>query len=398
MAAGVFIVLWSTITPAQIPFPSSDTLTGTNAFPSAGTTIYVTNISGARYYNNPTFVGITIKSNGLSGGNARTLICFEPDMEGKKIKVYVSFASTCYAFEVQVWAAGCWQIQNPGSGPATPNSLTFGNPVGIFEDFGSEERDPAHPPPTNNPFIPWLAINIETLPGVCALTAPIRVTLNQISTVNIVSATVLKDGVNTGVTLAQLVAGFTFTTPGIYSVVVVYRFLGNGTTPGSTTDETFTRTFTISATPFPHMQRQSLVSGYIAPGEPLLFDTAVVDNSTISYNTLNGEFTRNFCADYFIKWFIVPRAGFTTDGVNFAISINGSTDAVGSSDVRISPTVGFSIVKVNAAPPILRLVNLSDDIVFLSDETQIVAGIVIFKIGEEMPLTAVLNNSMEGGS
>lgn len=397
MAEGVFIVLWRTITPAQIPFPSSDTLTGTYANPAAGTVITITSISAARYYNNPLFAGITIQSNGLSGGNARTLVCFGPDMVGKKILLYISFASTYYAFEVQVWAAGCWQLQNPGSGPATPNSITFGDPVDIFEDFGPNESDPAHPPPTNNPFIPWLVINIETIPGVCALSAPIRVTINPISTVNIISAMVYKDGVNTGVTLAQLVAGYTFTAPGNYSVVVVYRFLGNATTPPGTTDETLTRNFTISATPFPYMQRESLVYGYVSPGEPLLFDTTVMDNGTVSYNALNGEFTLNFCGDYFIKWFIVPRTGFTTDGVNFAISINGATDFVGSSHVKISPTVGYSIVKVNAAPPIIQLINVSDGLVFLSDETQVVAGIVIFKIGDEMP-TTVLNNSMQGGT
>ncbi|MGL5511864.1 MAG: hypothetical protein ACRDBM_01320 [Sporomusa sp.] len=385
MAAGIFTILWSTITSSQVPFPTSDTLTGTNAAPGAGVVITITNIAASRYYNNPTFAGITVQSNGLSGGNARTIICFGPEMVNKRIKLYISFASVYYAFEVQVWAAGCWTLQNPGSGPATPNAITFGNPVDIFEDFAPNESNPAHPPPTYNPFIPQLIITIETVPGVCALTAPTRVTLTPIASVNIISATVLRDGINTGVTLAQLQAGYVFTTPGNYSVVVVYRFLGNAQTPPSTVDETFTRNFTVAATPFPYTQRQSLVSGYVSPGEPLLFDTAVVDNGTISYNTLNGEFTLNFCGDYFIKWFIVPNTGFTTDGVNFAIAINGSTDLIGSSHVKVSPTVGFSIVKVNAAPPVIQLVSVSDGLIFLSDKTQVVAGIVIFKIGNEMP-------------
>lgn len=59
---------------------------------------------------------------------------------------------------------------------------------------------------------------------------------------------------------------------------------------------------------------------------------------------------------------------------------------------------GFSIVKVNAAPPVIQLVSVSDGLVFLSEQTQVVAGIVIFKIGDEVPLTAILNNSMEGGT
>ncbi|KAK9674712.1 hypothetical protein QE152_g40915, partial [Popillia japonica] len=191
-------------------------------------------------------------------------------------------------------------LQNPGSGPATPNAITFGNPVDIFEDFAPNESDPAHPPPTYNPFIPQLIITIETVPGVCALTAPTRVTLTPIATVNIISATVLRDGINTGVTLAQLQAGYVFTTPGNYSVVVVYRFLGNAQTPPSTVDETFTRNFTVAATPFPYTQRQSLVSGYVSPGEPLLFDTAVVDNLTI----------RNHCC-LIRRWWTMARLVIT---------------------------------------------------------------------------------------
>jgi len=385
MATGVFIVYWRSITSTQIPFPSSETLTGTQISPpNAATPIYLTNTAG-RYLNNPAFAGITIWTNGLSGGNARTSICFSDEMVGRKIKVYFGFASLYYEYEVQVWGPGCWVMVNPGSGPATPNSITFGNPVDIFEDFDPNERDPAHPPPTYNPFIPWLVITIEQSVTACALSDVITVTLHPIPTVSIVRAAVYKDGVDTGATLAQLVAGVTYAEPGEYEVVVVYRYLGDGINPPSTVDETLARTFTISTAPFPLMQRASRVHGYVVPGDPLLFDTGVVDNGTIEYNTLNGEFTLRFCGDYFIKWFVVPQMDLAKDGVNFAIAVNGSTGLIGSSHAAISPAVGFTIVAVDGAPPKIQLVSVSDGTIFLSEVTQVTAGILIFKIGEEMP-------------
>ena len=273
---------------------------------------------------------------------------------------------------------------NPGSGPATPNAITFGDPVDIFEDFDPGERDPEHPPPTHNPFIPWLVLRIEQSAETCAVSDVIKVTLNMIPTVNVISAAVYKDGVNTGNTLSELVAGVTYTEPGNYEVVVVYRYLGDNINPPSTVDETLTRGFVISPTPYPHMQRENRVHGYVAPGEPMLFDVAVVDDGTIEYNPLNGEFKLRFCGDYFIKWFIVPQMELTRDGFDFAIAVNGVIDIIGSSHVAISPAIGYSLIKVDGTPPSVQLICISDGVVFLSQVTLVTAGILIFKVGEEL--------------
>jgi len=382
MAQGIFTILWRQITAGQIPFPSTDALTGTNL--ASGT---VVNQTVGRYLNNPEFAGITILSTG-TGGNARLQICFGEEQAGKKIKAYITFANIVFEFEIQIWAAGCWTIQNPGSGPATPNSIIFGNPVPIYEDFGPGESDPAHPPPTHNPFIPWLLINIEQETDACTLVDIIKVAINPISTVAIASATVLKDGQPTGITLAQLQVGVLFTDPGNYEVVIVYQFLGDGTSqnPPGPPGQTLVRGFSISTAPFPHMQRQSRVYGYVVPGEAMLFDDAVEDDGTIEYNAVTGAFTLRFCGDYFIKWFVILEGGTTTDGANFAIAINGATDLIGSCHAKVSPTVGFSIVKVDGPPTTVQLISVSDDILQLSQVTQVTAGIVIFKIGDELPI------------
>lgn len=384
MTEGVFTVLWRQITASQIPFPSSDALTGTNLANGV-----IINQTVGRYLNNPLFAGVTIATTG-SGGNARLQIYFGPEQIGKKFKLYITFASIVYEFEVQVWGAGYWTLQNPGSGPATPNSIFFGNPVPIFDDFEPEESDPAFPPPTHNPFIPRLIVSLDQGTSLCILADVIKVTINQIPTVSIASATVYMDGLPTGITLAQLQAGVTFTSPADYEVQVIYQYLGDG--PGSQNPpgpagEILTRSFSISTSPFPHIQRQSLIYGYVVPGEPMLFDDIIADDGTVEYNEITGTFTLRFCGDYFVKWFIVLEQIIATDAANFAIAINNMQELIGSSHAKTSPVSGCAIVKVNGTPPTLQLVSVSDGILELSKVAKVKAGIVIFKIGDEAPAT-----------
>jgi len=394
MAEGVFTILYRQITSSQIPFPSSDALTGTNL--ANGTVI---NQTVGRYLNNPLFAGITLQVTG--GGQSRMSICFGPEQEGKRVLLFITFSSTVYEFEVQIWAAGCWKIENPGNGPATPNSIFFGTPVNMAEPFPpGESVGGENPPPPYNPFIPWLLINIEAGTAACALADIIKVTVNTIPTVAIASATVYKDGLPTGITLSQLQAGVTFDQPGDYEVRITYQYLGDGTdqNPPGPPGEVLTRGFTISETPFPHMQRQSRVYGYVEPGEALLFDDALIDDGTIEYNALSGTFTLRFCGDYFIKWFIVTEMGMATDGSEFAIAVNGSTDITGSSHARVANNVGFSIVHVTAMPPTVQLLNMSDNIIELSKFTLVTAGIILYKIGDEMPTITAARIAAKGNA
>jgi len=377
MAEGVFTVVWSTV--AAVPIPGA--LTGQNL--ASGTVI--TNTI-APYQNNPLYAGITVASSG-SGGQARMQLCFGPEQVGKRVLAYITFSSTITEFEVQVWGTGCWSINNPGNGPAQPNSITLGTPVGVGEPFPPGESELPHPPPPYNPFLPWLLVNIEAGTAACALVDVISVKINANPSVAIASAVVNKNGVSTGYNLAQLQSGVTFTDPGDYEVIITFQYLGDGTpqNPPGPPGEVLTRDFTISEAPFPHMQRESLVYSYIEPGEAKLFDHAVVDDGTIEYDEMTGTFTLRFCGDYFVKWFVVPEMGMSTDGSSFAVAINGSTDLIGSSHASISPTIGFSIVKVDGPPPALQLISVSDGAIELSKYTLVTAGIVIFKIGDETP-------------
>ncbi|MDR2168099.1 MAG: hypothetical protein LBE35_09675 [Clostridiales bacterium] len=382
MNEGVFTILWRMITSSDVPFPTSETLTGSYVAPKAGEVYVISDIAATRYYNNPEFMGIEITASG-SGGNTRTQICFGPEQEGRRIKLYVVFSNTVYEYEVQIWEAGCWTMNNPGSGPATPNAITFGDPVGIHDQWTENETDPTfpQPPPEYSPFIPNLLLDIDVPIGACMLNAAFKVTINPISTVNIITATVYRDGINTGVTLQQLIAGYTFTLQGFYVVDILYRYLGDGQNPPAPQDSVLIRDFTIDAEPFPHMQRESLIHSAVYPGEAVLFYHALSDDGSISYLDETGEFMLNFCGVYFVKWFVAPQTGLSTDGANFAICVNGSEDSPGAAHLKISAVSGVSIIKVDGPPPVMKLCNASDNSLQLSHVAKVTAGILIFRIG-----------------
>ena len=366
---------------SPLPFPTDHTL---SALPAGGAQIPVLNSNTG--LTNPDLAGI-IFGGTTSGGNAQWRLTFTDAFVGKKILVYVTFGNNTYVVELQVWAPGTYIFANPGSGPSNPNAVMFGDPVPIFDDFRPPE--PYFPPPPVNPFIPDLLVTIGQETGVCMLSAIITVRIHQIPTVNILSASVLLDGQPiSGIGLAQLLAGVTFTDPGQYTITINYQYIGDGTpeNPPILNPPPISQSFTISETPFPAMQRETRNYSSIYPGDPIVFPITVYDNSTIEYDIMHGTFRLVYCGDYFIKWFVVPEGGLTTDGANFALAIDGVADIVGSAHAKISPAVGFAIIKVDGMPPKVQLVNVSDGIVELSSVTQVKAGIVLFKIGDEAPI------------
>lgn len=363
----VLEIFWYQITSAQLPFPTSRAI---STLPAGNGALLGANAD----YNDPKFAGIYITSNGQSGGNTRWILTFTEEMVGKKIKVYINFGNNWYVYEIQVWGAGSWTLTNPGSGPSLPNQIIFGNPVDVFEDFEPNERDPNFPPPTFNPFQP--IVTIEPLgSGPCSILDSIRVTLTEPANLTIQQVVVARNDVPYDVSLAELLAGFTFTQAGDYEMVIRYSFMGNPT-------ETLVRDFTVLGSPYPYIQVERTFGGDIYAQTPIVFDHTLLSNGSISNDTVNGEIAINLCGVYLIKWFVVPQLGLTPDGVNFAIVSAGGQGPQGSGHVKVASTSGFSIIEVGSVPYTIQLNNISKGDITLSNFTQVTAGLVVVKIGD----------------
>ena len=359
-------VFWYQITSAELPFPTSRAISslpaGDGALINSGNTAYA----------DPMFAGIYIRSNGQSGGNARWIIECTAEMSEKKFKAYVNFGNNWYVFEVQVWGPGSWTINNPGTGPALPNQIIFGEVVPIFEDFPPNERDPNHPPPAFNPFEPIVTIEAQG-GGPCSAMDTVKVTLAMPVNVVIAQVVVTQDGAPYPVSLVELLAGYTFTQAGAYEMVITYTYSGSATDP-------LVRYFIIPGEVYPHVQAERTYGGAIPPQTPIVFDNTLLSNGSIVCDTLGGEITINFCGIFLVKWFVAPELGLTPDGVSLALA-GGAQEPQGSGHMRVFPAAGFAILEVDAVPYTVRLINASDGEITLSDVTQATAGLVVVKIG-----------------
>ena len=367
----VVVAYWYPITSQLLPFPTSRAI---SALPPGDGAL---SGSGNVAYQDPSFAGIYIKSNGASGAAERWVISNAAAQVGKRFKVYVNFGNLWYVFELQTWGAGSWVMENPGGQPRIPNQIIFGVITPMYDDFPPNEADPAHPPPTHNPFQPRLILaGIQDGDGNYLEEA--TATLIQVTNVTIDNVFVYKNGVLIPVTMTDLLSGHVFKGAGDYEIVIHYHY-------SNYPIEILTQPFTIVVEPYPLLQLERLEGGVISPGDFLIFDNPILHNGGIGYNPFTGLIEFRQTGVYFLQWFIAPETGLTTDGVNFALKTNTPAkhpmqNIHSSGHILVSALCGFAIVDVTELPVVAKLVNTSDSGVTLSAVAHVKAGIAAFKI------------------
>ena len=78
----------------------------------------------------------------------------------------------------------------------------------------------------------------------------------------------------------------------------------------------------------------NLTSPVVAVSAPIIFDTLIFSNGTISYNSMTGEITINDMGMYYIDWWVGTASALTAQGITFAISIVGGSNISASSPNR----------------------------------------------------------------
>ena len=119
----------------------------------------------------------------------------------------------------------------------------------------------------------------------------------------------------------------------------------------------------------------------IEPEGVLVFDEIVSSvGSLIEYNQDSGVITFHEPGYYYFDWYVAPQFGLTTDGSNWAIQKNnGELSIIGSSHTRVSVTTGFAMINA-AAEDTVRLVNVSDGALTLSQAVRCKAGLIVFSV------------------
>lgn len=124
----------------------------------------------------------------------------------------------------------------------------------------------------------------------------------------------------------------------------------------------------------------NLTSPVVVNLAPIIFDTVIYSNGTISYNSGTGEITINDIGVYYIDWWVGTASALTSQGVTFAVLINNTSTISASSPNRLGEVVGNAIVDVITTPTKIKLVNLTPASVQIATNVGHKADLAVFNL------------------
>lgn len=127
-------------------------------------------------------------------------------------------------------------------------------------------------------------------------------------------------------------------------------------------------------------QLQGSPGALIADNAVVVFDTILASQSAgISYNASTGEFTISEPGNYYVSWWVVTDGSAGPVNMVFSVTVDASTVAIGNSPIVTGQVNGDALIKVDAVPSVVMLVNQTGaDVVFANTPVQ--ANITIFSV------------------
>lgn len=128
------------------------------------------------------------------------------------------------------------------------------------------------------------------------------------------------------------------------------------------------------------MQLVGGASQTVAPGQNLVFDAAVNDQSPdIGYNALTGEFTISRAGNYLVNWWVATNGTSADTNLWFSIMVGGAGYALGAAPLVTGQVGGSALVSVGHTPTVLTLANTTPNTLRLA-QTPVQADIVILQV------------------
>lgn len=115
----------------------------------------------------------------------------------------------------------------------------------------------------------------------------------------------------------------------------------------------------------------------INPGELIVFDDIIFNNSTMTYESTTGEFKINKPGTYYISWIIAINNGNSS----IAIALNGKpySETTAQAD-QYTHLFGQALINITTTPTILTLINSGNDRLYFPIIDKSKANLVIFEI------------------
>lgn len=145
-----------------------------------------------------------------------------------------------------------------------------------------------------------------------------------------------------------------------------------------------------------YLQLELLTSGSTTTENNVLFDTVVLADGNISYDSSTGIITINETGYFLIDWWVATQSSTSQEGAAFAVRTSQG-DSIGASPIKTGEVVGVSVIYADTAPVTLSLANVSTATFFYPTAVPSKAGLTVYSGGGDAGPTGPIGPQGETG-
>jgi len=139
---------------------------------------------------------------------------------------------------------------------------------------------------------------------------------------------------------------------------------------------------------------QKTTSGGVAINGNVIFDNVILNNGSMTYDSITGIITLSEAGNYHINWWVASQSVSSGLKTSFSLVSSGGANIIGNSPIKTSSFSGMGIVQV-VTPTTLRLVNSSVGSAYFSSNITVKSMLSISMIGEDEVVTSMYNFQIE---
>lgn len=132
------------------------------------------------------------------------------------------------------------------------------------------------------------------------------------------------------------------------------------------------------------LQIQRSVSGSVAQGANVIFNTTLTSLGNISYDNTTGIITLQETGTYKFDWLVATQTAPTANGLGFSLVSSQGDAIIGNSPIKTGEVVGFGIIEVSVSPVTVELKNNNTTVIYYSNIVPIAASLVVVSQAEEI--------------
>lgn len=125
------------------------------------------------------------------------------------------------------------------------------------------------------------------------------------------------------------------------------------------------------------LQVERLTAGAVESNANVIFDSTLISNGTISYDSATGVITIQEAGSYEFDWWVATQSSASTAGAGFTLISSQGDAIIGNSPIKTGEVVGVGTIEVVTAPVTVSLRNDSSAAIYYSPIVPVKASLAV---------------------